>query len=55
MTKIKKELISIITNEILKCYDDNGNLEDEYYNNIILDILTRTELENLKELASGKL
>ena len=50
---IKKELIQVIAEQILKCYYSNGNLVEDYYYNITLPDITMKELECIEELANG--
>jgi hypothetical protein len=49
----KAFLISEIIDKVLNCYDSFGNLEDNYYNNLILPELTIEAFERLKEIKNG--
>ena len=48
----KNELIMLMADQIIKCYDFNGNTVVDYSNNINLPDLTLKELERLKSLCS---
>jgi hypothetical protein len=51
MTLQEKNLISEIAYAVLKAYDENGMLIENYYENIILNDLSKKDLESLKNFA----
>lgn len=53
MTRTQKELIKMIANAVVNAYDANGNLVEEYYNNIILQDLTKKDFVELQKIADG--
>ncbi len=53
LTQTQKELIRMMAGAIVNAYDANGNLIDEYYNNIILQDLTKKEFNELQKIADG--
>ena len=55
MTQTQKDLVRMMASAIINAYDDNGNLVDEYYNNIVLQDLTERDLVVLKKMARGLL
>lgn len=55
MTRTQKELIRMIASAVVNAYDANGNLIDEYYNNIVLQDLTKKDFIELQKIADGVL
>jgi hypothetical protein len=55
MTKQEKILIWHLLYSLRNCFDDNGTLEDEYYQNVILPDLTKEQKEMFDNLINGKL
>jgi len=53
LTQTQKELIRLMASAIVNAYDANGNLIDEYYNNIILQDLTKKDFIELQKIADG--
>lgn len=53
MTRTQKELVRMMANAIVNAYDANGNLIDEYYNNIVLQSLTKKDFIELQKIADG--
>jgi len=50
MSLNKKELLSMFADQLLKCYDENGKLLPDYYNNIKFPDLDKKEYEILRGL-----
>lgn len=55
MTRTQKELIRMMASAIVNAYDANGNLVENYYNNIILQDLTKKDFIELQKIADGVL
>lgn len=55
MTRTQKELVKMLASAVVNAYDANGNLVEEYYNNIILQDLTKKDFIELQKIADGTL
>ena len=53
MTRTQKELIRMMASAIVNAYDANGNLVDEYYNNIVLQDLSKKDFIELQKISDG--
>lgn len=53
MTQTQKELVRMMASAIVNAYDANGKLIDEYYNNIVLQDLTKKDFIQLQKIADG--
>lgn len=53
MRELTEEQYSLLKNiiwSVLNAYDENGKLVDDYYENIILDDLTKKQYEFIKNI-----
>jgi hypothetical protein len=55
MKKQEKILIWHLLYSLRNCFNNDGTLEDEYYQNVILPNLTKEQKEMFDNLINGKL
>jgi hypothetical protein len=55
LTNREKKLIWRLLYSLRNCFDENGILEDEYYQNVMLLDLTKEQKEMFDNLINGKL